>query len=75
MFHDDDRIVHIPALDQVVLIKVLYLMEEYESAARSQLGSVIRTLVPASLLNTQNLGSEIDRQFDGRSVGRSESDV
>ena len=71
---DDDRVVHIPALDQVVGEQVLDFVEENEGPADTDLVCIILSRLPRGGLDTQNAGGEIHRNLIGRLVGRFDPD-
>ena len=55
MLDNDNRIVHIPALHEVVVEKEFDLMEENKSPANSDLLCIYHIIVPYGILNTENL--------------------
>ena len=59
-----DSVIDIPTLDQVVLEKILDLMEEHECPARGKLGGIINALIPDSMLDSKDPRAEINGQIN-----------
>ena len=74
MLHDDDGVVHVPALDEVVLEQVLDLVEEAEGAADADFMGIVHGLVPMGGLDAEDAGAEIHGDVRGGGVGRFDPD-
>ena len=60
MLHDHDGVVHVAALDQAAGGQELQLVHEHEGAAGRDLSDIVRAFRPASLLDPEHVGVEID---------------